>query len=152
MKIVPLGERPDLLAQVAAWTFAEWGHLSRGQTLAKLTARIATRMNVDRAPVTFVALDDDGRALGTAALMYEDLKGDPRDPWLASVYVPPQGRGKGVGSALVVAVEDAARRFGFTRLYLFTVSSQRLYARLGWRALERRDYRGEHIQVMDRTL
>ena len=38
------------------------------------------------------------------------------------------------------------------RLYLFTTSATALYAGLGWRALERRDYRGEHIQVMDKAL
>jgi N-acetylglutamate synthase-like GNAT family acetyltransferase len=66
--------------------------------------------------------------------------------------VPPAQRGKGIASALVRTVEAAARRIGYSRLYLFTTSAARLYAGLGWRALERRDYRGEHIQVMDKTL
>ena len=37
-------------------------------------------------------------------------------------------------------------------LYLFTTSAGPALCRLGWRALERRDYRGEHIQVMDKAL
>jgi predicted N-acetyltransferase YhbS len=152
LRIVPLVERPDLVDQVAAWGFAEWGHLNPGETLEQRRVRIRGKMNVDRVPVAFVALDDAGGIVGTASLIFDDLEGDPRNPWLASVFVPPEQRGKGIASALVRTVEAAARRIGYSRLYLFTTSAARLYAGLGWRALERRDYRGEHIQVMDKTL
>lgn len=152
MRIVPLVERPDLVEQVSAWGFAEWGHLNPGQTLEERTVRIRGKMNVDRAPIAFVALDEEDRIAGTASLIFDDLEGDPRNPWLASVFVPPEYRKKGIASALVRTVEDAARRLGYSRLYLFTSSAPTLYAGLGWRALEQRDYRGEHIQVMDKSL
>src|SRR6185295_18749986 len=109
-------------------------------------------MTVDRVPIVLVALDDAGAMLGTASLLFDDLEGDPRNPWLASVFVPVEQHGKGIASALVVAIEGAARRLGYPTLYLYTTSAARLYAGLGWRALERRDYRGEHIQVMDKAL
>ncbi|MBN9514439.1 MAG: GNAT family N-acetyltransferase [Alphaproteobacteria bacterium] len=152
MRIVPLVERPDLVEQVSAWGFAEWGHLNPGQTLEERTVRIRGKMNVDRVPIAFVALDEEDRIAGTASLIFDDLEGDPRNPWLASVFVPPEHRKKGIASALVRTVEDAARRLGYSRLYLFTSSAPTLYAGLGWRALEQRDYRGEHIQVMDKSL
>ena len=95
---------------------------------------------------------DADTIVGTASLLFDDLEGDPRNPWLASVFVPAEHRSKGIASALVVAIEDAARRLGYPTLYLFTTSAVRLYARLGWRALEQREYRGEHIQVMDKAL
>ena len=152
MKIAPLVERPDLAAQVAAWGFAEWSHLNPGQTPASRLAELREEMNVDRVPITFVALDDHDGLIGTAALIFDDLEGDPRNPWLASVFVPPAHRKKGIASALVRTVEEAARRLGYSRLYLFTSTAPDLYAGLGWRALEWRDYRGEHIQVMDRKL
>jgi predicted N-acetyltransferase YhbS len=152
IRISPLVERPDLAAQVAAWGFAEWGHLNPGETLEQRVVRIEGKMNVDRVPVAFVALDEGGDIVGTASLIFDDLEGDPRNPWLASVFVPPARRKKGIASALVRTVEEAARRLGYSRLFLFTSTAPDLYAGLGWRALERRDYRGEHIQVMDRTL
>ena len=152
MRIVPLVERPDLVEQVSIWGFDEWGHLNPGQTLEQRTAKIREKMNVDRVPVAFVALDEGDRIVGTASLVFDDLEGDPRNPWLASVFVPPEYRRKGLASALVRVVEDAARRFGYSRLYLFTTSAASLYGGLGWRALEQRDYRGEHVQVMDKTL
>ena len=152
MRVVPLVERPDLVEQVSAWGFAEWGHLNPGQTLEQRTVRVRGKMNVDRVPIAFVALDVEDRIAGTASLIFDDLEGDPRNPWLASVFVPPEHRKKGIASALVRTVEDAARRLGYSRLYLFTSSAPTLYAGLGWRALELRDYRGEHIQVMDKSL
>ncbi len=153
MKIVPLAEYPALTAIVAAWEFGEWGHLNPGETLAEREAWMRQEtLNSDRAPLTFVALDDAGRAIGTAALLFDDLKGDPRNPWLASVYVPPERRGQGIASALVRTVEDAARRFGYRQLYLFTSTAPKLYAGLGWRPLETTRYRGDEIQIMDRAL
>lgn len=152
MRIVPLVERPDLVEQVSIWGFDEWGHLNPGQTLEQRRALIQVKMNVDRVPIAFVALGEDEGIVGTASLIFDDLEGDPRNPWLASVFVPAEHRGKGVASALVRAVEDAARRIGYDRLYLFTHSAASLYAGLGWTALEQRDYRGEHIQVMEKSL
>jgi len=152
MKIVPLVERPDLAAQVTAWGFAEWGYHNPGQTLESRAVEIKEAMNVDRVPIAFVALGDDDGIVGTASLIFDDLEGDPRNPWLASVYVPPEHRQKGIASALVRTVEDAARRLGYTRLYLFTSTAPKLYAGLGWRPLEQRDYRGDHIQIMDKML
>ena len=152
MKVVPLVERPDLVAQVAAWGFAEWGYLNPGQTLEKRTIQIRGKLNIDRVPIGFVALGDDDGIVGTASLIFDDLEGDPRNPWLASVYVPPEQRKKGIASALVRTVEDDARRLGYKRLYLFTSTAPKLYADLGWRPLEQRDYRGDHIQIMDKML
>ncbi len=156
MRIVPLVERPDLAEQVSVWGFGEWGHLNPGQTLDLRRAEIQASMNVDRVPIVFVAVDDgkgDGEGIvGTASLVFDDLEGDPRNPWLASVFVPAEHRRKGIASALVRSVEDAARRIGYDRLYLFTSTAPTLYAGLGWRALEQRDYRGEIIQVMDKSL
>ncbi|WP_425069796.1 GNAT family N-acetyltransferase [Reyranella sp.] len=152
MRVVPLVERPDLAEQVSIWGFDEWGHLNPGETLDQRGVRIRGKMNVDRVPIAFVALGDDDGIVGTASLIFDDLEGDPRNPWLASVYVPAEHRRRGIASALVGAVEDAARRIGYERLYLFTTSAASLYEGLGWRALERRDYRGEHIQVMEKSL
>jgi GNAT superfamily N-acetyltransferase len=152
MRIVPLVERPDLAEQVSIWVFDEWGHLAPGQTLDQRRAAVQEMINVDCVPIAFAALDDDDGIIGTASLVFDDLEGDPRNPWLASVYVPPEHRRKGIASALVGAVEETARRIGYDRLYLFTSTAPSLYASLGWRALEQRDYRGEHIQVMDKAL
>jgi predicted N-acetyltransferase YhbS len=152
IRIVPLTERPDLVLTVARWGFGEWGHLAPGTTLDDRVARVCASTRTDGPPMIVVALDEDGAPIGTASLIFDDLQGDPRNPWLASVYVPPAARRAGLGSRLVGAVEALAHQFGYRRLYLFTASAPQLYARLGWQALEVRDYRGERVTVMARDL
>jgi GNAT superfamily N-acetyltransferase len=152
VRVVPLADRPDLVACVAAWGFAQWGHLTPGQTLDQQIEWVRLGLDPSRVPVTFVALDAAQRPAGTATLMFDDIEGDPRNPWLASVYVPPEARGRGIAKRLVRAVEDGARRLGYARLYLFTASVPQLYAALGWQPRETRLYRGEMITVMDRDL
>ena len=151
-RVVPLAERLDLVDVIAAWGFGAWGHLSPGYTLAQRRAELLGELRTDGVPNTFVALDDAGTAVGTAALIFDDIEGDPRNPWLASVYVPPEARRRGIARLLVRRVEQEAVRLGYRRLYLFTATVPQLYADLGWRPLEQRNYRGELIQVMDRSL
>ena len=150
--IRPLAERPDLVPAVARWGFGEWGHLAPGATLEDRIARVRESMRTDGMPMIVVALDDSGTPVGMASLIEDDLRGDPRNPWLASVYVPPDARRRGIASRLVGAIERLAVRLGYRRIYLFTASAPALYARLGWQALEERDYRGEHVTVMARDL
>lgn len=152
VSILPLGERPDLVSLVCGWGFAEWAHLNPGQTLAQRHTALMGEMQPDRVPMTFVALDAGGACIGTAALLAHDIDNDPRTPWLASVYVPPARRGRGVASRLVRHVEAQAARLGYRRLYLFTESAGSLYARLGWRLLERRTLHGAPILIMERDL
>lgn len=152
IRIIPLRDRPDAVPLVAGWELDQWGHHNPSITPAKLEARLREQQPQDAIPTTLLALDDADTPVGTASLVAEDIQGDPRTPWLASVYVTPAARGRGIASALVGAVEVMAARLGIERLYLFTPDQQRLYARLGWRKLERTAYRGEEIQVMDKEL
>ncbi|WP_405446272.1 GNAT family N-acetyltransferase [Streptomyces achromogenes] len=57
--------------------------------------------------------------------------------WLADVYVDPSVRGKGVGTAFVGRIRDHLAPFGLRRLLLATEDAHEVYARLGFRPLER---------------
>jgi len=150
IRIVALRDRPDAAPLVAGWELGQWGHHNPGATAAMVEARLREQPPRDAVPTTLLALDDADTAVGTASLVAKDIEGDPRTPWLASVYVTPVARGQGIASALVGAVETMAARLGIKRLYLFTPDQERLYRRLGWRKVERLAYRGEEIQVMDK--
>jgi len=151
-RIVPLGERPDLIGIVARWGHGQWGHLSPGDTEEKRADRLKRHLTPDRVPSTIVVLDAAGEAVATAALLAHDIDGDPRGPWLASVFAAPERRGEGFGVAAVRAIEASAARAGIGRLYLFTPDKMAFYAALGWQREESLDYRGEHITVMAKTL
>ncbi len=88
-----------------------------------------------------------------ASIFVQDMSTRPDlTPWLAGVFVAPDQRGKGIGSALVQAIEAKALELGISRLYLFTPDKQHFYARLGWSPLEWTDYRTERVLIMQKDL
>jgi len=77
--------------------------------------------------VVLVAEDDDGRIAGYAQL-------NPHEGIVQACYVDPDYGGRGVGRALMAAIEDEARAHGRTALLLdASLNAIAFYASLGWR-------------------
>lgn len=80
----------------------------------------------------FVA-EVEGRAVGIACV---GPQGEPGAAWVSKVFVERAARGRGVGRALMEAVEAAARARGYRRIGLRTrvvfADAIRLYERLGY--------------------
>lgn len=91
--------------------------------------------------------------MGVASLRVHDLEGrENLTPWLGGVYVAPDSRRRGVGTALVRAVEEKARELGFEEIYLFTLDREDWYASLGWSTIETIHWRGDPGVVMHKRL
>lgn len=137
---------------VAGWTFAAWGHLHPGLTLAQAMERLKVECGQGGVPSIFVAMQ--GRTpVGTASLIADDMSTRPElTPWLASVFVVPEWRGQGIASSLVQRVEEEALESGIQHFYLYTPDQQALYRRMGWQDIELVEYRGEQVTVMARQL
>ncbi|WP_284946798.1 GNAT family N-acetyltransferase [Acidisoma cladoniae] len=150
VRIVTIAERPDLARLVAWWQQEAFG--SYGQTLDEATVTIESQTAARGPEQAFVLLADEEPA-GTASLTHHDLHEEwPLTPWLASVYVQPQYRGRGYASRLVRCVEDEARTAGVGRLWLYTGSSEAFYARLGWVTERLTSDRGRTVCLMRREL
>ena len=149
MKVVTITERPRLAPAVAEWLLEEFRHAlspSFDEQLAKLIAQEAPEE-------TFVLFDDDV-PVGTASLVTNDLPSRPDlTPWLASVLVRPQFRGRGYSAPLIKHVEGAAAA-STAVLWLYTWSAEPVYARLGWErvGLERDTDRNIEVVLMRRNL
>jgi len=152
LRLERLGPDSPHLLTLARWEYAQWGHYDPGRRLDEALGEFRGQCGEEGVPSVFVVLDGD-TPVGMASLIVEDMR-DRLDltPWLASVYVRPQWRGRGIASRLVRRVEEEARMHGVERLYLFTQDRQPLYRRLGWQALEEADYRGERVTIMVRRL
>lgn len=72
-------------------------------------------------------------------------------PWLAGVFVAPDYRRHGLGTALVRRAVDDATALGVRRLYLYTPTIELFYSRLGWSLVERTRYRGTDVVIMSHT-
>jgi GNAT superfamily N-acetyltransferase len=73
-------------------------------------------------------------------------------PWLAALYVAPDYRNRGIASALVRAIEQHAQDVGCQELYLYTVTAEPLYTKLGWTGRDRFESSGEQFVLMSRKL
>jgi len=102
---------------------------------------------------TALLAEVDGRPAGSCLFVREEI--DPKHdltPWLAALYVEPDYRKRGIASALVRAIEQHARNIGCKELYLYTVTAEGLYVRLGWTVRERFDWHGKNFVLMAREL
>lgn len=152
MTVAYLSDYPHLAPVIARWLFDIWGHATPGKSLDDWVRDVAAHANRERLPLALVGLDGDA-LIGTAALHDYDMETRPDlSPWLANVYVATEHRHHSYGSQLVQAAEAEARRLGIAKLYLYTPDQERLYRGLNWRPLERQEYRGEQVVIMQREL
>ena len=148
-RIVALADRPDLVPPLAAALWQFWGSTFPEKTVAVRSESLRRRMNRDRLPVAVVAVGPDGQALGTASILPDDMETRPDlNPWLATVFVMPGQRSRGLGAALCRAAEAEAWRLGVPRLHLFTFDKRAYYAGLGWTDLETVTFAGRETAIM----
>ncbi len=152
MKIEYLADHADRIETLARWHHEEWQHLNPGDTVEQRKARMSEHLGRRRIPTTFVALEGD-TLLGSACLLADDMH-QYRDltPWLASVFVAPEQRGRGVGSAVVRRVVEEARALDVKTLYLYTPDRESFYARMGWSIHERTEYMGVGVVIMQLSM
>lgn len=151
IEIVTTAERPELIEEVSLWLWREWG-IRRGRSQRQVAEAMAARRAATGPEQTHVLLDE-GRAAATASLVHHDLDARPDlTPWLASVFVHPDFRGRGHAARVVRAVEASARAAGIATFYLDTNTAAPLYAGLGWVAFGRSVDLGEPVTLMRRDL
>ena len=82
----------------------------------------------------FAAINQANELLGLATLVDDDgLPGATEPgPWLAAVFVVPEARKLGVGSALIDHVVNRSRELGYSEIFLYTDHQQQWYEKRGW--------------------
>lgn len=150
--ITYLADCPQHLPTIAAWIFDEWGYAYPGLTYEAQQEIFLSYLQREAIPLTLVALSE-GKPVGTASLQPKDMTTRPElSPWLACVYVPRELRGKGIGSRVVQAAEQAGKKLSIPKLYLFTPDQEMFYTRLGWSVIERTEFRQREVAVMWKNL
>jgi len=143
-----LADQPHLVPRLAALHHAEWSWIEPEWTLAEAQSNLALHTAGTSIPATRVALVD-GELAGSVSLLANDHERIRRwSPWLASLLVLPEFRGRGIGAALVREAVSIAAHFGIPYLYLYTDDAAPFYARLGWARVERMDLDGIEVDVM----
>lgn len=151
MEIVYLADHLHYIPQLAKWHHGQWGHLNSAITLADREAGLRRKAAHRQIPTTLIAIEGDQQRLcGSASIVENDLTTRPElTPWLASVFVSPDFRNQGIGSAIVKRVMSEAMFLQIDPLYLITPNKQNFYRRLGWQPVEDVTYRNEQVTIME---
>ncbi|MCU1502621.1 MAG: putative oxidoreductase, partial [Ilumatobacteraceae bacterium] len=143
------------LAQLHA---AEWAHLYDPTVWNEdiAAAEFAGMSAEPGVPRTLLAFDGPERSLATLAgsvclLASDDLAGwNDVGPWLASLWVMPHARGRGVGATLTARCVALAGELGHDEVFLFTAGQEAYYATRGWRPAGTATANGTPAAVMVR--
>ncbi len=133
-----LADHPQLIPAMGELCWREWGHPPEPTDLewwVEVTAREAGR---DRLPITWVALDERGGALGRVGLGEFDLEERrDRSPWVLGMIVRPDRRGMGIGRLLLAQLEAWAACHGYQQVWVATGGRAiDFYRQCGWELSE----------------
>lgn len=149
MEIYALKQKPIYLDQVAEWLYLEWGIKTAGSSILAVKEKLKTFKNIDTIPINYVALKEEN-LVGTFNLMLSDPpKRRDLSPWFGSLYVEPNYRKQGVGTFLLKSAVSRAKELGIQKLYLCTPTQQKMYAKSGWQPIDKVEFRGEIVTIME---
>jgi GNAT superfamily N-acetyltransferase len=150
LRIEKLADHPQHAGAVAELQHATFGHLNPTLSLTDRTHALVATLAGDGLPITFLAFMGNGTLAGAATLVSSTLIRPDLSPWMSMVVTHPSHRGRGVASALSLAVAAEAARRRFECVHLFTPRNESLYLRLGWRRIGQALIGGAPVAVMAR--
>ncbi len=136
-RVTDLATRADCLPALSRLLQSAWPDWYGPDGPGHADADLAARCRRAGLPFGVVALARDGASdvpVGTGALDAGSYgAADATEtPWIVGLVVAPPWREQGIATAIVAALEDAARAKGWARLHCATVAGQGLLARRGW--------------------
>jgi|SRR5262245_21967432 len=147
VKIAFLADHPEVIPTLAQWFRAQWPDYYARRTLADIEQDFHPEANLDRLPLRLVAFES-GALVGTIALRERALETQPElRPGLGGLYVVGPHRGCGVGTELVRAGMEAARRLEYERVYTGTAVAGGILEGLGWERIKLVLNHGEQLAI-----
>jgi len=133
-----LADNMDLIAVIGELRWREWGRAPEPEDLEWWDDVTAREAGLDHLPITRVAIDKHGSALGAVGLGEfdtEELR--DRSPWVLGMIVRRDCRGMGVGSLLMAQLEAWAGTRGYRQLWVATGGRAiDFYRKCGWELSE----------------
>ena len=150
-QIVHLRDHPQHLTTIAGWIHRQWWS-ETDTPVASIERWLGTHLSESGFPTTLIAVADS-EVIGSVTLHETEAEDRPEyRPYLGALFVKPGLRGRGLGQALVRAVEAHARQLGYATIYLNAADATAgLYEKLGWQIVERA-YGRKQLNIMRRLL
>lgn len=146
-----LADAPEHGPIAMEWIYNTWG-AGPGKNLEDVRRKAYQYCNRTTLPIMFVATLRE-KPVGCVVLTKNDMRGwEHLSPWLASLYVIPESRGKGIAKGLEAFLTKSAINLKYTSIYLFTPDAYSLYKKLGWKKFKEVYYQGKDVCIMYKTL
>ncbi len=148
-----LSERKEFLPQLANWYFTEWGYEVPNRTLDVEEKDLRESLENDELPIIIIATDQE-TLLGAGQIKRQEMSIYPaKEYWIGGIFVGKENRGKGIAQQIIKQLLGIAKAKKMDTLYLQTEALDGgLYARLGWKGIERVNYHGTEVLVMEKDL
>lgn len=148
MHIDYLCNHPEYINTVANWIYSEFVVKSKGIISFDEVVEYWKKTQLKSFPITLIALIDS-ECVGTVSIFENDLKTQTSlTPWLASLYINPFFRGRGIAKELIGKVQQIVKELGFKELYLRTEYTSEYYRMLGWKFVYRtHDEKNQETEV-----
>jgi len=150
-----LASVPHLVGAVAQIRWTQWGHAPEPEDLSWWVEVTRREAGCEGLPVTFVAVDTLGEAVGAVGLDEFDIdERRDRSPWVLGMVVRSDRRGAGLGRLLLSRLEQYAAEQGHAEVWVATGGpAVGFYQRCGWQETERLHLAsGERATVLCKTL
>ncbi len=132
VKVLTLSAAPETHGAVAEILRKTWPGYYGPYGPGDAAADVAARSSGADLPVGFVAMGHAPIGTVTVNTASFGVSDAGEGPWLMGLAVVPEARNAGVGSALVAAAEDHARKTGASCIYSTTRSAAGLLQQRGW--------------------
>ena len=155
LKVYPLKNYPKLISEINRIVFEEFQYFFPNLSIQDFEKSVNEKLNIDRLPIFYIAFDKD-KLIGCFAIREYDAKiskdfspplKEKYSPWLGSVVVYPEYRGKGYGKALVEIAKQKIKKFGFEKLYIFT-DKEEFYLKLGFKIIQKTKINNNPCSIM----
>ena len=134
---------------LAAAHAREWKHLYAGWNEAVALADFHAEQESAALPTTWVIHNHSEALMGSISLVMDDLPGHPHlNPWLASLYVFPKFRGRGLGRILVQRALEAVQQHQIPNIYLFTENQVPFFSKFGFTIHGPAQANGQAVTIM----
>ncbi|HKD97795.1 MAG TPA: GNAT family N-acetyltransferase, partial [Micromonosporaceae bacterium] len=148
-----LAEHPELVPTVGEIRWREWGHWPEPTELSFWVDVTGAEAGTDALPVTWVAVNAAGEAVGAVALGEFDIdEVRDRSPWVMGMIVREDLRGRGIGTRLMRRLEDWAVTAGHPTIWVATGGlAVAFYQSCGWEITELVERPYDTATVLRRT-
>ena len=137
MRIISVRKEPDYKEVAAKYIHSKWGNKTNYQLYEdSIFGCVSTKESI---PYWYL-LESENQIVGCIGLIDHDfINRTDLSPWLCSLYIEKDYRGKSLGSLLIEQVRTDAELEGFESIYLCTELNE-FYEKFGFNYLEKGFY------------